>query len=357
MIEYDNKPKSFLSWLKAALELFLLTALLVVLLPFLAILFVFAMFRLRKIRFANYRPSIRILGVQIWNTTIKDAITHIIEVLRGQGQPQPVFFVNAACFNIAANDPAYQAILNGPGSVLVDGIGVKLAGIATDQPVRENVNGTDLFPELCEAIENRCIHGENIGRIYLLGACAESAEGTADWIREHYPDVQVVGSRDGYYKSEETLQVLQDIRQSQADLLFVALGAPHQEKWIHEHLPQTGVRVALGVGGLFDFYSGRIPRAPHWIRKLGFEWLYRLLQEPRRMAKRYLIGNATFLWKIFRYGTKYPGGEISPVEDFVEEKASMAVELSTETGCDVSRNEIVEKAVEEELEEKDVVEV
>ena len=335
-----TKSRSPLAWLRAGVEVLVLSVLVVVLLPFLAVLFAIAMFRLRKLRFCNHRPSIRILGVQIWNTTMDEAVSHIVEVIRGQGQPQPVFFVNAACFNIAAGDPEYQAILNGPGSVLVDGIGVKLAGMLTDQPVRENVNGTDLFPRLCETLENHRIRGEDFGRIYLLGACNEAAQGTADWIREKYPDVHVVGVRDGYYQSEETQRVLQDIRQSKADLLFVAMGVPHQEKWIHDHLEQSGVRIALGVGGLFDFYSGRIPRAPLWIRKLGFEWLYRLLQEPRRMAKRYLIGNATFLWKIFRHGTEYPSETLPPVEDVKKEE------------------EVVESGIEEkEVEEQELVEV
>lgn len=343
----ELRSRSRFAWLRAMLEILVLSVLIIILLPLLVMLFAIAMFRLRKLRFCNHRPSIQILGVQIWNTTIDDAVAHIVEVIRGQGQSQPIFFVNAACLNGAANDPEYQAILNGPGSVLVDGIGVKLAGMLTDQPVRENVNGTDLFPRLCEALEHHRIQGGNFGRIYLLGACKEAAQGTADWIRKNYPDVEVVGVRDGYYKSEETEQVIEDIRQSKADLLFVAMGAPHQEKWIHKNLEQTGARVALGVGGLFDFYSGRIPRAPHWIRKLGFEWLHRLLQEPRRMAKRYLIGNATFLWKIFRHGTEYPGKEPPAVEIFSEAKESVDTEGHTDPVEVVAEKKIAEREVTE----------
>lgn len=308
------------AWLKKAFEVSVLLVVLIVLMPLLVVLVAVGLFRLRRVRFFHYRPAIRILGMQIWNATADEAVSHVIDVMRSEISPQPVFFVNAACFNIAAVDPEYQAIMNGPGSVLVDGIGVKLAGMLTDQPVRENVNGTDLFPRICEALEQRRTHGETAGRIYLLGAREEAVQGTAAWIREHYPHVQVVGARNGYDPPEAIDEVLREIRESGADLLFVAMGVPLQEKWIAKHLSQTGVQVAMGVGGLFDFYSGRIARAPRWVRKLGFEWLYRLLQEPRRMAKRYLIGNATFLWKIFRYGKEYPGKGGAIVEDRLDEE-------------------------------------
>ncbi|MDD3471568.1 MAG: WecB/TagA/CpsF family glycosyltransferase, partial [Syntrophaceae bacterium] len=88
------------------------------------------------------------------------------------------------------------------------------------------------------------------------------------------------------------------IKDSGAHLLLVAFGAPRQDLWINEHLDETNAKVAIGVGGLFDFYSGRIPRAPVWMREIGMEWLYRLLQEPGRLWKRYLIGNGIFLSRV-----------------------------------------------------------
>jgi N-acetylglucosaminyldiphosphoundecaprenol N-acetyl-beta-D-mannosaminyltransferase len=151
-----------------------------------------------------------------------------------------------------------------------------------------------LFPRLCAALAGTS------HRVFLLGARPEVVAGVRDWIAQHHPSVTVCGSRDGYFNAAEEPQVIADIAAARADLLLVALGAPHQEKWIARCLAATGVKLAIGVGGLFDFYSGRIPRAPQWLRELGGEWLYRLYQEPRRMWRRYLVGNVVFLWRVIR---------------------------------------------------------
>ena len=106
----------------------------------------------------------------------------------------------------------------------------------------------------------------------------------------------MAGFHHGYYAPADESKVLDEIRASGATILLVALGAPRQDVWISRNLAGTGVRVAMGVGGLFDFYSGRIPRAPQWLREMGLEWIYRLYQEPGRMWRRYLVGNITFLY-------------------------------------------------------------
>jgi N-acetylglucosaminyldiphosphoundecaprenol N-acetyl-beta-D-mannosaminyltransferase len=120
-------------------------------------------------------------------------------------------------------------------------------------------------------------------------------EDVARWIAEHHPATRVLGFHHGFFTAAETDAVLEDIRRSGAVILLVAFGVPKQEKWIRDNLAQTGVSLAMGVGGLFDFYSGRIPRAPVWIREIGMEWLYRFAQEPRRMWRRYFVGNFIFL--------------------------------------------------------------
>jgi N-acetylglucosaminyldiphosphoundecaprenol N-acetyl-beta-D-mannosaminyltransferase len=171
---------------------------------------------------------------------------------------------------------------------------MKIAGRVLGHPIRDNVNGTDLFPRLCQALVGS-------GRkMYLLGGRPGVPEAVAKWVTTYFPGVRVCGVRDGYFRPHEEAAVVQEIADSDADLLLVALGAPRQEQWIARHKNQLGCKVAIGVGGLFDFYSGRIPRAPYWMRKRGLEWVYRLWQEPRRLAKRYLIGNPLFLWRLVR---------------------------------------------------------
>jgi N-acetylglucosaminyldiphosphoundecaprenol N-acetyl-beta-D-mannosaminyltransferase len=107
--------------------------------------------------------------------------------------------------------------------------------------------------------------------------------------------VTVCGTQHGYFSTAEETDVLRSIEDAKTDLLLVAFGAPKQDLWIREKLGSSNVRVAIGVGGLFDFFSGRIPRAPLWLREMGLEWTYRLYQEPRRLWRRYVVGNAIFL--------------------------------------------------------------
>jgi len=164
------------------------------------------------------------------------------------------------------------------------------------QAFRENLCGTDFLPHLCKKLQTT--PGNNA--LYLLGARPGVAQKVARWITRHYPDVKIAGWQHGYYSCEEEPEVLSRIKSSGANILLVAFGAPRQDVWIHKKLPETGVKLAMGVGGLFDFYSGRIPRAPIWVRELGMEWVYRLAQEPRRMWRRYVLGNGLFLIRVMR---------------------------------------------------------
>ena len=236
---------------------------------------------------------VSILDISIHNMTMSDALEWIVERAAGDS-PGQICFVNADCANIAYRNRDYLAMLHESELVLADGIGMKLAGKLLGCEIRQNVNGTDLFPRLCESLS-----GTGAG-IFLLGARPGVAEKVRDWIVEHYPSTLVSGYHDGYFSAAEEPEVIREIARSDAAVLLVAFGAPRQDLWIHRHLAATGVKVAMGVGGLFDFYSGRIPRAPLWMREVGAEWLYRFCQEPRRMWRRYFVGNAVFLWRVVR---------------------------------------------------------
>ncbi len=248
------------------------------------------------------QPSMTVLGVRVDNLTIDEAVRGIVARIERGERAESIYFVNADCLNIAFRDKRYREILARADYVLADGSGVRLAGKLVGVQVRENVNGTDLFPRLCEGVSGMP------GGIYLYGAAPGVAEGTADWIRKHYSQTRIAGVEQGFLSEEEANEMPRRIRESGADVLLVAFGAPRQEEWIDRHVAETGVATAMGVGGLFDFYSGRIPRAPDWMRRAGLEWAFRLMQEPRRMARRYLLGNPLFLWRIFWYGSHRPGG-------------------------------------------------
>jgi N-acetylglucosaminyldiphosphoundecaprenol N-acetyl-beta-D-mannosaminyltransferase len=239
---------------------------------------------------SGHQPNVDLLGVRIDNLTLPEAVERIAGG-SSKGTLQ-VSFVNADCVNLACCDSAYTSVLDRSDLCFGDGIGVKIAGSLLGQPVKQNVNGTDLLPFLCERL------AMDRKSIYLLGGRPGIAEGVSQWIHRNYPDLQVAGFHHGYFEPDKTESVINEIHDSNADVLLVAFGAPKQERWIAEHLDELGVASALGVGGLFDFYSGRIPRAPLWLREMGLEWTYRLYQEPQRLWRRYLLGNIEFLLRV-----------------------------------------------------------
>ena len=252
---------------------------------------------LGKTEAADAPGLIHVLGLTIDNLTMSEASDWIVKAAEGSEQKRACF-VNADCGNITFSSRDYLEAVSRAHLVLADGIGMRLASKMLHQPVVENVNGTDMFPRICERLSS------STAGLYLLGGKPGVAEEVAAWVAKNYPQVTISGYRDGYFKPEEESAVIDEIRNSGAGLLLVAFGAPRQDLWIDAHL--AGVGVAVGVGGLFDFYSQRISRAPQWMRELGIEWMYRLYQEPRRLWKRYVVGNFMFLARVTRYRESHP---------------------------------------------------
>lgn len=231
----------------------------------------------------------------VHNHTLQSAL-HLMQQRLSFEDPMPltrVSFVNPACVNIARRNAAYRKVVNTSGLALPDGIGMRIAGKILGSPILQNVNGTDLYPRLCEMLQDS---GQSI---YFLGGQPGVTDDVVAKAKREYPNLNIAGHHHGYFTPEETASLIQQINESGADLLLVAMGVPMQENWIAKHADQLTVKLAMGVGGLFDFEAGRIPRAPQWLRELGLEWAYRLMQEPGRMWKRYLVGNFTFLLHIF----------------------------------------------------------
>jgi N-acetylglucosaminyldiphosphoundecaprenol N-acetyl-beta-D-mannosaminyltransferase len=247
---------------------------------------------------------LRVGDVFFDNVNMAQALDRIGAMLDGSSSQQ-VSFVNPACVNIAARDRGYRRILARAALVLPDGIGIKIAADLLGVGLKQNVNGTDLFPRLCQMLEARS------ASLFLLGGQPGIAEKVAAVIQESWPRLHVAGLRNGYFDTSQEGEVAAQITASGADVLLVARGVPMQDIFIDRHLHQLGVKVAFGVGGLFDFVSGRINRAPAWMRDSGLEWIYRLLQEPSRMWRRYLVGNFTFLGRILlqRIGLRRPASD------------------------------------------------
>ena len=244
---------------------------------------------------ASVRDSrLTILGVAITDVDMSEAIEIVRAMLRRHvGCTRRVYFVNAHSLNVAASDPVYRKILNSGDTVFGDGTGVRWAAKLRGVRLRDNINGTDFIPALLQATAG-CGHS-----CFLLGANAATIELAADFSKRAFPGWKLAGCHHGYLADEAAAAaVVAQINEAMPDLLLVGMGNPLQEQWIHRHLAALRVPVCMGVGGLFDFWAGNVSRSPRWLRWLGYEWLWRLCQEPRRMARRYLIGNPLFLARI-----------------------------------------------------------
>ena len=234
-----------------------------------------------------------LFGIRVINTTMPELLDDCEEIL-SNGIQTNIGFVNADCMNKCFSDEDYHQNLRNMDRVYPDGIGVRLASQMFGNGVKDNINGTDLFPLLCERLAGTS-HG-----IFLLGAAEGVAKSTAENMQGRYPGLVVSGYQNGFFNLEEEDELINTINASGASVLFVAMGAPRQEQWIAENSEKLNVSILMGVGGLFDFYSGRISRAPVWIREVGLEWVWRLLQEPGRMWRRYVVGNPLFLYRVWK---------------------------------------------------------
>ena len=207
------------------------------------------------------------------------------------GDGKFVAFVNAHCLNVAYEDVEYRTILNERcDRVWPDGVGVRIAGRRLGFVVPENVNGTDLFPKIASA------GGLSF---WFLGGRPGVAEEALRRCSVRFPQSRFIGATDGF--QDDWNVAISAIANARPDVLLVALGVPLQEKWIASHLDGLkDVGCVMAVGGLLDFLSGRIPRAPQWVRRCSLEWVWRLVMEPRRMFRRYVVGNFVFLYRVAR---------------------------------------------------------
>jgi N-acetylglucosaminyldiphosphoundecaprenol N-acetyl-beta-D-mannosaminyltransferase len=224
------------------------------------------------------------------NRTSTNEILSTLESRIWAGRKSRLFFINAHCFNIAQKKKTYADRINEAEFVLNDGIGMKLGAKILGFNFTENMNGTDFIPKLLEFVADRGYS------VFLLGGLAQVAENAANNMLERLPNLRIAGYSDGYFNDSATK--IAEINATHPDLLIVGMGVPLQESWISDNWEEINAKLVAGVGAYLDFESGRIPRAPQWIQALRSEWIFRLLIEPRRMWKRYIIGNFEFGYHI-----------------------------------------------------------
>ncbi len=238
-----------------------------------------------------HREQIHILGIPIDNITMSDAIERIV-AFAASGVLHHVVTVNPEFIMEAHRNPPFAAVLTAADLAVPDGIGLVWAARWRRHPLRERVAGVDLVERVAEAAAT---HGL---RVFLLGALPGVAEGAASVLCTRYPGLIIAGVYAGSPDPVSDDDIVARVAQAQPHILFVAYGAPQQDLWIERNRERLRVGAALGVGGAFDFISGRSRRAPRWVQRAGLEWLHRLYHEPWRVRR--MLALPRFVWAVLR---------------------------------------------------------
>lgn len=244
-------------------------------------------------------PRVTIMNTHIDVLNVAETVA-LVEQYVKQKEPLHLIGVNADKLNEIAINERLRQIVNGCGIINADGASVIMASKYLNRPLPERVAGIDLMDDLVHLSDERGY------RVYLLGAKQEVVEATAKVLKSKYSQLNIVGIRNGYFKEEDWPEVSKQLWEAEADFVFVGITSPLKE-YLVEYLQAEGHRcVFMGVGGSFDVISGNISRAPQWVQKINMEWMYRMLQEPRRLFKRYFVGNWKFIVAIAKEkrGTK-----------------------------------------------------
>jgi N-acetylglucosaminyldiphosphoundecaprenol N-acetyl-beta-D-mannosaminyltransferase len=213
-----------------------------------------------------------------------EAVEKIIE----NGTPTQHVVINVAKLAMMQDDVRLREIVNGCSLINADGQGIVWGARSLGIDIPERVAGVDLFQNLV-ALSDRKPY-----RLYFLGAKEEVVQKVVSVFQERYPRMQVAGRRNGYFTQAEEAQLVEDIRESKADILFLAMSSPKKEYFLNRYLDRMQVPFVMGVGGSFDIVAGVTKRAPLWMQKAGLEWFYRIVNEPGRMFARYFTTNGKF---------------------------------------------------------------
>lgn len=229
------------------------------------------------------------------NALTLDETIKEVEKIIGRGVPTQHVVVNASKVNLMEADNELAKIVNDCPLINADGASIVWAAKKLGVPLTERVTGIDLFQELVK------LSAEKGYKIYLFGAKEEVVAKVKAIFEERYSGIRIVGYRNGYFTEADEPQIVADMAASGADMMFVAFSSPKKEYWVHKYLDQVGIPFVMGVGGSFDVVAGVTDRAPKWMQDHGLEWFYRFVQEPGRLWKRYIVGNAKFVLLTLKY--------------------------------------------------------
>lgn len=242
------------------------------------------------------KEPVKILDVPVHPLTMGEAVS-VLEESITSGEQSFVVTANAEIIMMCQEDAGYKKIVSQDAQlVLPDGAGAVWAGRHLGYKVPERVAGFDLY---CQLLDKAAQKGY---KAFFFGGSPGIAEAAKAKSEELYPGVQVVGCRNGYFKEEESQAIIDEINASGADMLFAALGAPKQEKWLVRYREQLKPKILMGIGGSFDVFAGKMERAPKWMQDASLEWLFRLYKQPNRFMR--MMALPKFVLKVVFNGKK-----------------------------------------------------
>lgn len=236
---------------------------------------------------------VEVFGLPLDALTLEETVDRVAELVES-GEPHQHVVLNAAKVVLCEDDIEMRDIVSECALVNADGQAVVWAARLLGHEVPERVAGIDLM----EAVLARSSYSE--WPVYFLGATDDVVNKVVEIEAERHTGLRVAGHRNGFWTAEEEESVVAEIAASGAKILLVAVPTPRKERFLARHMHALGVPFQMGVGGSFDVVAGVVSRAPRWMQKAGLEWTWRLLHEPRRMFRRYLVGNSRFIWLTFR---------------------------------------------------------
>lgn len=243
----------------------------------------------RKIM-TSHRKIVKVLGFPMDVVGYDETVERVIGWIKGDRRPRILLTVNSSLLVERERDAEFRAACDNVDMSVPDGVPVVWLSKLLGAPLKERIAGVDLMYTLLER------GNEEKLRVYFLGATDNVIERLNRLCARQFPDLVVVGSRNGYFTDEEEESVCEAIRDSRADLLFIGMPSPRKEHLAEQRQKLMGVPVTIGVGGSFDVITGKVKRAPEFMQNSGFEWLWRLMMEPRKLWKRYLYTNSRFVW-------------------------------------------------------------
>ena len=226
--------------------------------------------------------------------SMDESIDYVERIIKERIPTQHVV-INALKINLMEADPKLAEIVNACPLINADGASVVWAAKRLGIPLKERVTGCDMFQNLVRVAADKGY------KIFLFGAKEEVVTKVKSIYEKQYPGIQIVGYRNGYFTEKDEPEIVKQMHDSGADMMFVAFSSPKKEYWVNKYLNEIGIPFVMGVGGSFDIVAGVTERAPKWFQEHGLEWFYRFIQEPKRMWKRYIIGNTKFVALTYKY--------------------------------------------------------